>query len=147
MLRLTAGSQRLDIETEIDWHESEKVLKASFPIDVHADRAASEIQFGHVYRPTHANTSWDAARFEVYAHRWVHVAEPGYGVAIVNDATYGYDVGRSTRAGGGTTTTVRLTLLRAPKSRTRRRTREFTSSRTRSGPARRSRTRSPRATP
>ncbi|GAA1696303.1 glycoside hydrolase family 38 C-terminal domain-containing protein [Fodinicola feengrottensis] len=116
VLRLTAGSQRLDIETEIDWHESEKVLKASFPIDVHADRAASEIQFGHVYRPTHANTSWDAARFEVYAHRWVHVAEPGYGVAIVNDATYGYDVGRSTRAGGGTTTTVRLTLLRAPKS-------------------------------
>ncbi|WP_163506344.1 alpha-mannosidase [Fodinicola acaciae] len=116
VLRLGAGSRRLDIETEIDWHEDEKVLKAAFPIDVHADRTASEIQFGHVHRPTHQNTSWDAARFEVYAHRWVHVGEPGYGVAVVNDATYGYDVGRTTRDGGGTTTTVRLTLLRAPRS-------------------------------
>lgn len=68
------GSRRIDVDTEIDWHETEKILKAAFPIDVHADRSAAEIQFGRVYRPTHTNTSWDAARFEVYAHRWVHVA-------------------------------------------------------------------------
>jgi len=111
-----AGSRRIDIQTEIDWHEREKILKAAFPLDVHADRVAAEIQFGHVYRPTHTNTSWDAARFEVYGHRWLHIGEPGYGVALITDSTYGYDVGRSTRDDGGTTTTVRLSLLRAARS-------------------------------
>ncbi|GLZ34174.1 alpha-mannosidase [Lentzea sp. NBRC 105346] len=108
-IHVKAGSKRIDIETEIDWHESEKILKAAFPLDVHADRSAAEIQFGHVYRPTHTNTSWDAARFEVYAHRWVHVAEPGFGVAVVNDSTYGHDISRD-----GNTTTIRLSLVRAP---------------------------------
>jgi alpha-mannosidase len=110
-----AGSRRVDVHTEIDWHESEKILKAAFPLDVHAERSAAEIQFGHVHRPTHTNTSWEAARFEVYGHRWVHVGEPGYGVAILNDATYGHDVSRTTREDGGTTTTVRLSLVRAPR--------------------------------
>jgi len=115
-VRVRAGSKRVDIVTEVDWHETEKLLKAAFPIDVHADRHAAEIQFGHVYRPTHTNTSWDAARFEVFAHRWVHVAEAGYGVAVLNDSTYGHDITRDTRADGGTTTTVRLSLLRSPRS-------------------------------
>ncbi|MEU1626001.1 glycoside hydrolase family 38 C-terminal domain-containing protein [Streptomyces sp. NPDC020096] len=114
-IELRAGSGRLDITTEVEWHESEKVLKAAFPLDVHAERATSEIQFGHVHRPTHTNTSWDAARFETCAHRWTHVAEPGYGVAVLNDSTYGHDTSRGTSA-AGTATTVRLTLLRAPHS-------------------------------
>jgi alpha-mannosidase len=105
----------IEILTEVDWHDHQKLLKLAFPLDVHADRATSEIQFGHVHRPTHANTSWDAARFETCAHRWVHVGEPGYGVAVANDATYGHDITRRTRPGGGTTTTVRLSLLRAPR--------------------------------
>jgi alpha-mannosidase len=113
-IRVHAGSRRIDMATEVDWHESEKILKAAFPIDVHADRSAAEIQFGHVYRPTHTNTGWEAARFEAYAHRWVHVGETGYGAALLTDSTYGHDVGRSTRADGGTTTTVRLSLVRAP---------------------------------
>ena len=113
---LTAGSARLDIDTDVDWHESEKVLKARFPVDVHAERSSSEIQFGHVQRPTHANTSWDHARFEICAHRWVHVGESGYGVAVANDSTYGHDITREAREGGGTTTAIRLTLLRAPHS-------------------------------
>jgi alpha-mannosidase len=112
---LRAGSGRLDIRTEIDWHEAEKFLKASFPLDVHADRCASEIQFGHIFRPTHVNTSWEAARFETVMHRWVHVAEPGYGIAVANDSTYGHDTSRSARPDGGTTTTVRLSLVRAPR--------------------------------
>ncbi|MER7660240.1 glycoside hydrolase family 38 C-terminal domain-containing protein [Streptomyces sp. NPDC096193] len=110
-----AGSRRIDVETDIDWHEAEKILKAAFPVDVRADRSTAEIQFGHVHRPTHTNTSWEAARFEVYGHRWVHVAEPGYGVAVINDSTYGHDVSRTTREDGGTTTTVRLSLVRAPR--------------------------------
>jgi alpha-mannosidase len=108
------AARRVDVQTVIDWHESAKLLKAAFALDVHADQFASEIQFGHLYRPTHVNTSWEAARFEVCAHRWVHVGEPGYGIAVVNDSTYGHDVNRTSRADGGTTTTVRLSLLRAP---------------------------------
>jgi alpha-mannosidase len=114
VITLEAGTVVFD--TDIDWHEREKLLKAGFDLDVTADRSASEVQFGHVYRPTHTNTSWDAAKFEICAHRFVHVAEPGYGVAIVNDSTYGHDVTRRPREGGGTSTAVRLSLLRAPRS-------------------------------
>jgi alpha-mannosidase len=114
-LSLPAGSASLEITNEIDWHESQKLLKLAFPFDVHADRSASETQFGHIFRPTHSNTSWDFAKFEICAHRWVHVGETGYGVAVANDSTYGHDIGRRTRDGGGTTTTVRLSLLRAPR--------------------------------
>ncbi len=113
---LVPGSCRVEFETEVDWHDVEKLLKVGFDLDVAADRSASEIQFGHVFRPTHANTSWDAAKFEICAHRWVHVGEPDYGVAVVNDSTYGHDVTRRPRRGGGTTTPVRLSLLRAPRS-------------------------------
>jgi alpha-mannosidase len=113
-LTLLGDQATLDIVTTVDWHERQKLLKLAFPLDVHADRAASEIQFGHIYRPTHVNTSWDAARFETCAHRWVFVGEPGFGVAVANDSTYGHDIGRRTRTGGGTTTTVRESLLRAP---------------------------------
>ncbi|MFG1679630.1 alpha-mannosidase [Nonomuraea sp. NPDC049269] len=114
-VRLAAGGSRLEITTEIDWHEREKILKVAFPFDVHADRTAAEIQYGHIFRPTHTNTSWDAARFEISCHRWIHLGEPGYGVALANDATYGHDVTRTTRADGGTTTTARLSLVRAPR--------------------------------
>ena len=108
------ASKRVDVVTEVDWHESEKFLKAAFPLDVHAERSASETQFGHIFRPTHENTSWEAAKFEVVAHRYVHVEEPGFGVAVVNDSTYGHDIGRRSDDEGHTTTTVRLSLLRAP---------------------------------
>ncbi|KGJ72485.1 alpha-mannosidase [Cryobacterium roopkundense] len=111
---LDAGSAAIDVHLAIDWQERQKLLKLAFPLDVHADRAASEIQFGHVFRPTHANTSWDWARFETCAHRWVHVGEPGYGVAVANDSTYGHSIARVTDAAGRTSTTVRLSLLRAP---------------------------------
>jgi alpha-mannosidase len=115
LLTLRAGARRLDIDTEVDWHESETFLKAAFPLDVKADRSAAETQFGHVFRPTHTNTSWEAAKFEICAHRWVHVTEPVWGVALVNDSTYGHDVTREVREDGGQTTTVRLSLLRAPR--------------------------------
>jgi alpha-mannosidase len=112
---ITLDGGRVDFDADIDWHETEKLLKVAFDLDVAADRSASEIQFGHVMRPTHTNTSWDAAKFEICAHRWIHVGEPGYGVAVVNDSTYGHDVTRRPRDGGGITTAVRLSLLRAPR--------------------------------
>lgn len=112
--RLRLQGAALEIVNDIDWNESQKLLKLAFPLDVHADRSAAETQFGHIFRPTHSNTSWDAAKFEICAHRWVHAGEPGYGVAIANDSTYGHDIGRRGQD-GVTTTTVRLSLLRAPK--------------------------------
>ncbi|MDN3260699.1 glycoside hydrolase family 38 C-terminal domain-containing protein [Streptomyces sp. CSDS2] len=117
LLWLPPGERRLVVDTEVDWHETEKFLKLAFPLDLHAERYASETQFGHAFRPTHTNTSWEAAKFEACNHRFVHLEEPGWGVAVVNDSTYGHDVTRTVRADGdrGTTTTVRVSLLRAPR--------------------------------
>ncbi|MFD7098486.1 alpha-mannosidase, partial [Streptomyces xanthophaeus] len=112
---LRAGARTVDLVTDVEWHETEKLLKAAFPLDVKAERSASETQFGHVHRATHTNTSWEAAKFEICAHRWIHVEEPGWGVALLNDSTYGHDVTRDVRPDGGQTTTVRLSLLRAPR--------------------------------
>ncbi|MGR6917064.1 alpha-mannosidase [[Actinomadura] parvosata] len=112
--RLTVTDGRLEIDTEVDWHETEKFLKLAFPLDVRADRYASESQYGHAFRATHTNTSWEAAKFEACNHRFVHIEEPGWGVAVVNDSTYGHDVTREVDE-HGTTTTLRVSLLRAPR--------------------------------
>ena len=91
-LWLYSESSRIDFCTDMDWHEHHQVLKASFPLDVHAMSATFDVQYGHVTRPTHQNTSWDKAKFETYAHKWVDVSENGYGVAMLNDGKYGYGV-------------------------------------------------------
>ncbi|MGA7205881.1 MAG: glycoside hydrolase family 38 C-terminal domain-containing protein, partial [Specibacter sp.] len=114
-VRIAPDSKTVTVNNDIDWHEQETLLKAAFPIDVHADSARYETQYGHIQRPTHENTSWDSARFEVCAHRWVHVSEPGFGAAVVNDSTYGHDVSRHLGEDGSSYTTVRLSLLRGPK--------------------------------
>ena len=101
---MRAGRGRIDIETDVDWHETDTMLKAAFEVDIHADVAAAEVQFGHVLRPTHQNTTWDLARFEVCAHRWIDVSEPDFGVALLNDSKYGHD----TLDGN-----LRITLLRS----------------------------------
>ncbi len=102
---LAAGSRRIDFVTEVDWQETHAFLKVAFPVEIRTDRATYEIQFGHVSRPTHQNTSWEQARFEVCAHRWADLSETGYGVALLNDCKYGYDVRGNV---------LRLSLLRAP---------------------------------
>jgi alpha-mannosidase len=113
--RDASAGRRVNFETTVEWYETEKLLKVGFDLDVHAEAYASETQFGHVYRPTHRNTSWDAARFETCVHRWAHVGEPGYGVAVANDSTYGHDVTRETSIERGTCTMLRMSLLRAPR--------------------------------
>lgn len=97
--------RRLDFETEVDWHEHHKLLKVAFPVAVRSSRATYEIQHGQIERPTVRNTSWDAAMYEVCAQRWADLSETGYGVALLNDCKYGYDVRGHT---------LRLSLLRAP---------------------------------
>lgn len=93
---------RIDFKTDIDWHEHQMLIKAAFPLDILCDSADYEIQFGNVKRPTHENTSWDQARFETCGHKWADISEDGYGVALLNDCKYGYDIHDSV---------MRLTLL------------------------------------
>ncbi len=87
---------RIDFVTDLDWAEEHILLKAAFPLDVHATEATYDIQFGNLKRPTHQNTSWDAAKFEVCAHKWADISEDGYGVSILNDCKYGYSAEGST---------------------------------------------------
>jgi alpha-mannosidase len=87
---LLAGSRRLDIETRVEWHERQVLLRALFPLRIRSHEATFETMYGVVKRPTHRNTSWDEARFEVCAHRFADLSEPGYGVALLNDGKYGH---------------------------------------------------------
>ena len=87
---LEANGQRVDIVTEIDWHDRHCLLRSLTPVAVRAREATFEHAFGVVKRPTHDNTSWEAAQFEVPAHRFADLSEPGFGVAILNDAKYGH---------------------------------------------------------
>lgn len=99
------NSKRIDFNTFVDWQEDHVLLKASFPTDIRSDFATYDIQFGNLTRPTHQNTGWDAAKFEVCAHKWGDISEDGYGVSLLNDCKYGYS------AAGNT---IKLSLLKAP---------------------------------
>ncbi|MFG1925002.1 alpha-mannosidase [Cryptosporangium sp. NPDC048952] len=101
------------ITTEVDWRERQKVLKLAFPFRIDALESTAETQFGYVTRPTTTNTSWEEAKFEICAHRWLHVGEKGYGVGVANATIYGHDVVRD-RDVDGPMTIVRETLLRSP---------------------------------
>ncbi len=83
---------QIDIRNEIDWKEDHILLRDYFPVDIHTDEARFEIQYGNVKRPTHYNTSWDFAKFEVCSHKWLDVSEGDYGVSFLNDCKYGYSV-------------------------------------------------------
>ena len=104
-ISLSHVSPRLDFDTWIDWQERHILLKVAFPVDVLSPRATYEIQWGHVERPTHRNTSWDWARFETAAQKWVDLSEGGYGVSLLNDCKYGHDIKGHV---------MRISLLRSP---------------------------------
>jgi alpha-mannosidase len=101
-----AGSARVDLDIDIDWHEHERLLSLMVPLDVRASEATCDIQFGTVRRPMHPSSPWDAAKFEVCAHRFVDVAEPSFGVAVLNDGRFGHCL-----FDGG----VRVSLLRGAR--------------------------------
>ncbi len=103
VVSLSTGARQIEFDTFIDWHDQQTVLKAVFPFDMNVSEVRSEIQFGHVKRATHRNTTWDKARFEASMHRWVDLSEPDFGAAILNDCKYAYDAHEQT---------IRLTLVR-----------------------------------
>lgn len=90
------GIERIDFDTDVVWHEKGQLLKVRFPLDVMCDNARYDVQFGSVLRSTHDNTSWDSARFESVAHKWVDMSEGGYGVALLNNGKYGFGTEDST---------------------------------------------------
>lgn len=85
-------SRRIDFKTHVDWQECHRLLKAAFYTDVRSTKATYDIQFGHVERPTHWNNSWDWARFEVCGQKWADLSEAAYGVSLLNDCKYGYNI-------------------------------------------------------
>jgi alpha-mannosidase len=89
---LLANSPRLDIETEIDWHDRRVFLRTLTPVNASNRTATFECANGVVLRPTHTNTSWDQAMFEAVAHRFIDLSEPSFGVALLNTAKYGHNV-------------------------------------------------------
>ena len=96
---------RIDFETRLDWHGKHRILRTAFPVAVNSDRASFEIQFGHTERPTHFNTSWDRMKFETCGHKFADLSEGGYGVSLLNDCKYGYNIHGHT---------MMLTLLKCP---------------------------------
>ena len=104
-ISLRHNAPRLDFDTTINWCERHTMLKVAFPVEVFSPVATYEIQWGNVQRPTHRNTSWDWARFETCAHKWVDLSEGDYGVSLLNDCKYGHDIHDNV---------IRLTLLRSP---------------------------------
>lgn len=102
---LAADADYVDFDTKVDWHETEKVLKAAFPVSVMNTNASYEIAHGSIDRPTHWNYGTDLVRFEVCGHKWADLSESDYGVSIINDCKYGYDIHDSL---------MRITLMRAP---------------------------------
>ncbi len=99
-----ADQRRIDFKTDVDWHEHQILLKAAFPVDVRTTKATFEIQYGCAERPTHWNTSWDYAKFETVAQKWADLSEREYGVSLLNDCKYGYDIKDQT---------MRLTLIKS----------------------------------
>ena len=91
-ISLRRGSRRIDFATTVHWQESHKLLKVNFPVNIHANEAIHEIQFGHIRRPNHTSRPFDANRFEVCNHKWSALAEENRGVAILNDSKYGLNV-------------------------------------------------------
>jgi alpha-mannosidase len=103
---LRAGASQLDVSIDADWHEQEQRLQWVLPTDMRSLTAACGTQFGHVMRARHSNTSWDIARFEVCAHRYVAISEPAFGAALMADGPRGYDIRGDA---------LRLTVLRSPR--------------------------------
>jgi len=97
----------VEVAAEVEWREDKKFLKVEFPVDVRNTEASYETQYGIVRRPTHYNTSWDMAKFEVCCHKWADLSESTYGVSIFNDCKYGFATQGNV---------MRLSLLRAPKA-------------------------------
>lgn len=113
-LSLDDDTDALVIRTHVDWKESDRLLKLSFPTNLYTKESVNEIQFGHLTRPVTENTSWEQARFEAAAQRWVHIQEGDFGVSLANCTNYGHDIHQFVLPDGRPGTRIQISLLRAP---------------------------------
>ncbi|KOS18877.1 Alpha-mannosidase [Escovopsis weberi] len=97
----------IECSVEVDWHENSKFLKVEFPVSIVNTEASYESAYSITKRPTHYNTSWDMAKFEVCCHKFADLSEHNYGVSILNDSKYGFATAGKL---------MRLSLLRSPKA-------------------------------
>lgn len=85
---LYAGSRNLQARVTLDWHEHMKMLKFSYPVDVQNPKSTYEIGFGAIVKPTNND--------ENPGQRWIDVDGDRdgstYGMAVINNAKYGYSV-------------------------------------------------------
>jgi alpha-mannosidase len=95
-LTVYAHVPRIDFVTEVDWQERQSLLKVGFPTRIRNRRATYDIQFGTIDRPTHRNTSWEEAAFEVPAQRWADLSDASSGVALLADCKHGFSVHEDT---------------------------------------------------
>lgn len=102
-MKVYRDNRRIDFQTVVDWNERQQLLKVKFDVDIRTTEATYDIQYGNAKRPTHWNTSWDMAKFETVGHQWADLSEKGYGVSLLNDSKYGYDIKDGT---------MRLSLLK-----------------------------------
>ena len=91
-VRIMSGSPVVEFDTKVDWQENAKMLKTIFDVDVFAENVTCDIQFGSIKRPTHDSTSFDFAKYEICAQKWVDLSSRDYGVAMLNDCKYGHKV-------------------------------------------------------
>lgn len=105
---LYAHSPRVEVVTDVDWHEKHILIKAGVSIPAETTTATYEIPFGSIERPTTRNTPEEKAKFEVPALRWADIssADGKSGVSLLNENKYGYDAKANT---------LRLSLLRSPE--------------------------------
>jgi alpha-mannosidase len=102
---LYAGKNRVDIENHFDWRETHVLLKVAFPLRASSEKAAFEIPYGVIDRPTTRENSIDQAKFEVPALRWADLGDGEHGFSLINNSKYGYDA---------TSHQLRLSMLRSP---------------------------------
>ncbi len=105
-ISLAKNSKRIDFETTVDWREEHRMLRVAFPTTIHTNESTCDIQYSHVKRPNHRNSSWDMAKFEVAAHKYVDLSDNGYGVALLNDCKYGFKILENV---------IDMNLLRSPR--------------------------------
>lgn len=99
--------ERIDFETEVDWHEEHKILRSDFSVGIRAKEAFFDIPFGYIKRPTTFNNQTERAQFESPALKWVALSDEGLIVSLMSDCKYGF----SAKEG-----VLSISLLRSPKA-------------------------------
>ena len=95
-IRLKPDSRRLDFDLAVEWRGHRRMLRAAFPLALKTDRAAFDIQFGHLYRSTRNDSEAERAQYEVPAQNWADMGDGRHGAAIITDSKHGYRAKGST---------------------------------------------------